>query len=62
MFPLWFSGLRNRHRVCENSGLIRGFTQWVKDLELPQAPGGVGYRCGLDLVLLCLWCRSQLKL
>ena len=36
-FPLWLSGFRTRHSVHENMGSIRGLTQWVKDLALPQA-------------------------
>ena len=38
----------NQEVVC----LIPGFVQWVKVLSC-----GVGHRCGLDLVLLCLWCK-----
>ena len=36
-FLLWFSGLRARHSVYEDVGLIPGLVQWVKDLVLPQA-------------------------
>ena len=32
----WFSGLRNRHCLCEDIGSIPGLTQWVKDPILPQ--------------------------
>ena len=35
-FTLWFSGLRTRHSVHENAGLIPGLTQWVKNLVLLQ--------------------------
>ena len=28
---LWLSGLRTRHSVYEDVGLILGLTQWVKD-------------------------------
>ena len=31
-FLLWF---RNQYNVCEDTGLIPGFAQWVKDPELP---------------------------
>ena len=30
-FPLWLSGLRSRHCLCEVGGLIPGLVQWVKD-------------------------------
>ena len=33
-FPLWLNGLRTRHCVCKNAGLIPGLTQWVKDPAL----------------------------
>ena len=36
-FLLWFSGLRTQHSVCEDTGLIPGFPQWVKDSALLQA-------------------------
>ena len=36
-FPLFLTGLRNQHSVCEDAGLIPGLTQWDKDLPLPQA-------------------------
>ena len=35
-FPLWPSGLRTQHCVLEDTGLIPGLTQWVKDLTLSQ--------------------------
>ena len=37
-FPLWLSGLRTRHSVREDVGLIPGLAQWVKDSTLPQVP------------------------
>ena len=37
VFPLQLCGLRTRYSVQKDSGLIPGLTQWVKDLELPQA-------------------------
>ena len=36
-FSLWFKGLRTRHCLCEDAGLIHGLSQWVKDPKLPQA-------------------------
>ena len=30
-FLLWLSGLRTQHSVHEDTGLIPGLTQWVKD-------------------------------
>ena len=30
-FLLWFSRVRTQHNVCEDSGLIPGLAQWVKD-------------------------------
>ena len=35
-FPLWPSGLRTQHSVCEDAGLIPGLAQCIKDLALPQ--------------------------
>ena len=36
-FLLWLSGLRARHSVCEDVGLIPDLRQWGKDPTLPQA-------------------------
>ena len=33
-FPLWFSGLRTRHSVCEDAGSIPDLDHQVKDLRL----------------------------
>ena len=48
-FPLWLSGLRTRHSVPEDVGLIPGPSQWVKDLILPKL--GLGCRWGSDLAV-----------
>ena len=39
--PLWLNGLRVRHSVREDVGLIPALIQWVKDLALPQAAAEV---------------------
>ena len=49
----WLTNPTRNHEVV---GLIPSLAQWVKDLPLPLSCG-VGRRRGLDLVLLCLWCR-----
>ena len=32
--PLWLSGLRNQHSLCEDVSLTPGLSQQVKDLAL----------------------------
>ena len=57
--PVWISGLRTGHSVCEDVGLIHGLGQWVKHLSLPQAAEEVTdvaqihccYGCGAGLQL-----------
>ena len=56
MSPLWLSGFRTRHSICEVAGSIPGLTQWVKNL----ASCGVGHRCGSDLEWL--WRRRSSNL
>lgn len=36
-FPLWLSGLRTQHCLCEDVGSVPGLDLWVKDLMLLQA-------------------------
>ena len=36
-FSLWFGGLRTQHLLREDSSLIPGLAQLVKDPALPQA-------------------------
>ena len=40
-FSLWLNGLGTWHNVREDAGSIWALTQWVKDLELPQAAAKV---------------------
>ena len=45
----------NSTSIHENRGLIPGPAQWIKGSGV--AVSWVSRRCGLDLVLLWLWCR-----
>ena len=60
-FPLWLSGLRTQHSLCENADSIPGVAQGIKDPVLLQA-AGIGQRYDLGSVLPWLWYRPQLQL
>ena len=58
-FPLWFSGLRPQHSLCEDVGSIPGLTQWVKHPTLPQAEVQVANAAWIQC---CCGCGVGLRL
>ena len=53
-FPLWLSGLRTQHSVCEDETSISGLAQWAKDPVWPQSVAQVAdvariWCCGCGL-------------
>ena len=50
-FPLWLSGLRPQHGLCEDAGSIPRLPQWVKDPTLPQAAAQIWCGCGCGIGL-----------
>ena len=57
-FPLWLSGLRTRHDVCEDAGSIPDLAKWVKKSGIAMS-SGVGHRCGSDWALLWMGFRLE---
>ena len=53
--------LTNPTRSHEVVGSTPGLAQWVKESSVAMSCG-VDRRCGLDLVLLWLWCRPKIKI
>ena len=51
-FPWWLSRLRTQHSVHKDAGATPGLSQGIG------MSCGVSHRCGLDPVLLWLWCRQ----
>ena len=45
-FPLWLSGLRTGHSLCEDVGSIPGLAQWVSGASLVQGAAGSSCCCG----------------
>ena len=50
------SPVMNQTSIHEDVGIIPGLVQWVKGSGVSMSCGA-GQRCGLDPVLLWLWCR-----
>ena len=54
--PVVAQRVKNSTSILEDVGLIPGLAQWVKGSGVAMNCS-IGHRCGLDLVLLWLWCR-----
>ena len=54
--PIVTQWLTNPTSIYEDADSNPGLTQWVKDVGIAMSCG-VGHRCGLDPLLLWLWCR-----